>query len=729
MTTQTTLFQQKQQSFLALQIVEEEFGTEMKKVLQGIIEIQPFCTLNKLNTHLKLKEDWKDYQIKEYLVLLLKNNLIKSEKYQSDIKPEYNDQIIYQPNFTQIFGFLRHIYYLNYIKNLFGREAFLIIEYIINNQCANYQECSQVIFEEQNGNVQEEQLQYYFLKLIKENYLTRQKNWENIQDDSEKENEFGDDDEMEEEIKDQKENKKQKNKAQPLKNSPKKKLKKEDNTNQNQNLAQQVSKLIESIQGAQNQQNQQLSQEQLQNFIGSNFFGAQGNVNNGGNNNNNQLSLKEQIQNDFYLLKDPKDGTYNNYYLNHRKFIHDLRTKEICTVIEGKVGITHRYIVQAMLDHSQKLGRAQDFVKSERLTLRQIMEILPSELRNIKENEIKKDLDQLKLDGVHFVDVEYIQSQPHYYVNVKKIIKAIQFRHIAKIIERKYDLKTARIFRILKQYKCLDENTVTELSLLTPEQVRSCLQILTKDGFISYDSASEKDKPQPLIQAYTFNKIDVKNKISLFNLKVKLQNAYNINKEIEESENKLERVNEWKKILKMIKTLEIAILELDSALIYKYNCKKLEEQVNLEDCVKRCENKAEEECENPDNQDLCRKNFEQINKCVNKKLQYSNDDFEKQSSNVDNCIEDQGHIGIINYNKCIDKCIDIADPEELLQFQHQALKDDDEYQKLLKSWEQILENEELNSKILKNFLEQFGEESLLDQIPTEEKKKQQKYDL
>lgn len=66
----------------------------------------------------------------------------------------------------------------------------------------------------------------------------------------------------------------------------------------------------------------------------------------------------------------------------------------------------------------------------------------------------------MKRDGGKFIAIDFINGKEVYAVNLEKIMKKIKIRHIAQIIERKYDLIGGRIFRILKKYKFLEEKAV-----------------------------------------------------------------------------------------------------------------------------------------------------------------------------------------------------------------------------------------------------------------------------
>lgn len=66
----------------------------------------------------------------------------------------------------------------------------------------------------------------------------------------------------------------------------------------------------------------------------------------------------------------------------------------------------------------------------------------------------------MRRDGGKFIASDFVNGKEVYAVNIEKIMNKIKTRHVAKIIERRYDLIAGRIFRILKKYKFLDEKAV-----------------------------------------------------------------------------------------------------------------------------------------------------------------------------------------------------------------------------------------------------------------------------
>jgi hypothetical protein len=100
----------------------------------------------------------------------------------------------------------------------------------------------------------------------------------------------------------------------------------------------------------------------------------------------------------------------------------------------------------------------------------------------MKDEDLQKVLRVMKRDGGKFIEIYFINGKEVYSVNVEKIVSKMKIRHVAKIIERKYDLIAGRIFRILKKHKHLNEKAVM---LLFPRSNQSNLFIKRSAIFLS----------------------------------------------------------------------------------------------------------------------------------------------------------------------------------------------------------------------------------------------------
>lgn len=89
-------------------------------------------------------------------------------------------------------------------------------------------------------------------------------------------------------------------------------------------------------------------------------------------------------------------------------------------------------------------------------------------------------------DSCKFIHLECDNFISSYSVNYEKILKKIRFRHLSKIIERMYSANAGRVIRLLKQYKVLDEENLSYLSVSSIKDVRTILHVLIKDGFLEY---------------------------------------------------------------------------------------------------------------------------------------------------------------------------------------------------------------------------------------------------
>lgn len=189
-----------------------------------------------------------------------------------------------------------------------------------------------------------------------------------------------------------------------------------------------------------------------------------------------EQKAQQQKEMEDSVLFDRTSGQEFCFRINHRQFLHDMRTAEICKCVEGKINILGKFIIKAMLDSSSRVGHSKTFNCSEFLTLEEIKKLLPAEFRQLQNKEIQDSLLQLNQDNVQFV-VEQL-SDAHlekYAVQVAKIIRAIQFIHITKIMERRYSSLAAKIIRVLKKYKTIEDQKLNEMFLENIKDVRKWL--------------------------------------------------------------------------------------------------------------------------------------------------------------------------------------------------------------------------------------------------------------
>ncbi len=72
---------------------------------------------------------------------------------------------------------------------------------------------------------------------------------------------------------------------------------------------------------------------------------------------------------------DANNGREFNYVLNHARFIHEIRCKEIRKCIRGKLGLFASKIINAMMLQSNRIQRSSEIKCTEPLTIEMIMRL------------------------------------------------------------------------------------------------------------------------------------------------------------------------------------------------------------------------------------------------------------------------------------------------------------------------------------------------------------------
>jgi len=68
-----------------------------------------------------------------------------------------------------------------------------------------------------------------------------------------------------------------------------------------------------------------------------------------------------------------------------------------------------------------------------------------------------------------------------YSVNLDKIVKLFQMKLVERVLENKYGQNHARVLRILKQHRSLEDKKVSEAALISLKDTRSILMELYAD--------------------------------------------------------------------------------------------------------------------------------------------------------------------------------------------------------------------------------------------------------
>ncbi|CAG9316720.1 unnamed protein product [Blepharisma stoltei] len=271
-----------------------------------------------------------------------------------------------------------------------------------------------------------------------------------------------------------------------------------------------------------------------------------------------RVKIDPEIKNEPQISSAIPSSSSNNsvhYRLNFQKLNREIISEMIGNLANFKVNIEASVIAETLY----KLGPHRQF------SINEIIENLPPKPK-INKNNVDTLLEQLER-----AKLVTLSSQTTYSLDLPSIRSILQNSTIEKIIKGRFGDYHSRIFRVLIAKGLLDEKTISELTLLPPQEARICINDLFTSGFLHlvqlptlmvYGIKPEQIKEELTNQLY----------ISMQNLKLRLHS------EMEEAWNLVQRVgsltNEEKSQLERYKQtearIESALLDIDrSLLIFK----------------------------------------------------------------------------------------------------------------------------------------------------------------
>eukprot|EP01022_Parablepharisma_sp_SALTPOND_P000895 TRINITY_DN105210_c0_g1_i1.p1 TRINITY_DN105210_c0_g1~~TRINITY_DN105210_c0_g1_i1.p1 ORF type:complete len:501 (+),score=101.67 TRINITY_DN105210_c0_g1_i1:2457-3959(+) len=192
------------------------------------------------------------------------------------------------------------------------------------------------------------------------------------------------------------------------------------------------------------------------------------------------MKAKKEVLEPIGKISDDQDQFFR---LAHEKFVHHLRNIEIFKVIKEKLGEDPAVLVKIMLDNSEKIGPAYMNPISSSFSLEQLVELTKRPL-GLNKASLQGLLNQLVKE--QFKCIGKAESTLEYYVNSRLIVTELINACVGKIIEAKYSIGHARVYRILQAKGQLEEKQIFENCLLPQTTVRKIIETLYKEGIIQH---------------------------------------------------------------------------------------------------------------------------------------------------------------------------------------------------------------------------------------------------
>lgn len=198
-------------------------------------------------------------------------------------------------------------------------------------------------------------------------------------------------------------------------------------------------------------------------------------------------------------------GEDHFYRLDNEKFVYQLRTLQLVKVVEEKLGADASLLIKAMLDSSRLLGPAQVHPTTNTFTFEQLVDITKDAM-SVPRPALQGMVDQLCKE--EFRCLERSEITDEYYVNIRVIVNELLNTLVGRILESKYGVGPARVYRILRTKGQLEENQIVELSLMPQEEIRNIIETLYKDSVIRHTELAPR--AGSVMRFYTVRDSDVK---------------------------------------------------------------------------------------------------------------------------------------------------------------------------------------------------------------------------
>lgn len=419
-------------------ILKDIYSKEISDLGMDLLYNGP-STLFEIQSRLKLSFE----NIRNYLIIMLQNNLIQ--------KKSISRNISYELKFEQILNILLFPRTLNFIEKKYGDFGRMIFEQFINfGVLTLHQVVEQIQNEQKNGNnfdLIKTQVVEQFKQLYEDNlimYSERAGEEENTYKPFNNNNNkslLGNKDEL-------KKNKKSAKKEKEMEKVDKRGKSKKKKKNEKESTKSKDIKLDEN-------EDEEDEDERILNIVDK-------------NRNKNDIIKNEE----FY-----ENNTKNNmhFYFNFDQILVEFQTEIIIDYINSN--ISHQAaLLSGMLLKKHKissfeLGRTQPILIDE----------ITKEYRSISYNQIEEII---KNNSEIFMN----ETSDDIFLNINKIKKIIKSKIIQSLIVTKFSNEHFRVYNLLNLVGSLDVKNIMDLCLIAPKQVNTITNQLFQCGFIKTDS-------------------------------------------------------------------------------------------------------------------------------------------------------------------------------------------------------------------------------------------------
>jgi len=253
-----------------------------------------------------------------------------------------------------------------------------------------------------------------------------------------------------------------------------------------------------------------------------------------------ERKIKEQIEKE--SVNDKASDKFLR--LNYDKFIYQIKSLSYENLVHEKLGADAAVLLKIMLWKSNNLTSVYQNPLSTSLAFEQIYEFSKEPL-GITKPTLQELLDNLAKDS--FKCFFRTEGKAKYYVNLRVIHNELLNAYIEKLIQGKYGIDHARIYRILREKSQMEEKQMFENCLLPQTDIRTIIETLFKEGIVQQTELQTKSSG--VIRLYSVKETETKD---IF-IRLTLKAIINIFLRIESEEKVEQKIDERMIKIKILK--------------------------------------------------------------------------------------------------------------------------------------------------------------------------------
>uniref|UniRef100_A0A6B2L1P7 DNA-directed RNA polymerase III subunit RPC3 n=1 Tax=Arcella intermedia TaxID=1963864 RepID=A0A6B2L1P7_9EUKA len=241
-------------------------------------------------------------------------------------------------------------------------------------------------------------------------------------------------------------------------------------------------------------------------------------------------ALEQALRSDEADKKKVEEDVEPLWCINPDRFNYEFR-KEL--VLPFTINAESSEIVKACFNLFEQSWTYSDQMRDHPIKTKDIKAYLANNGIDIPSPKCKKYLDLLSRDTPYILKQIQDSQKTHYYVNVPSIMKLIQEITVDSIIKEKFGPQCLRIFRLILMKKHLEEQQISDLSMIPLVDTRNCLYTMLAGDFVQVQELQKGKKHNTSIFLWSIDLPHLLNHL----LETTFSTIHNILKRIEHENN------------------------------------------------------------------------------------------------------------------------------------------------------------------------------------------------